>query len=103
MLSTRNFWVRAFCGAMLACAVWGAWDQWKKTHPARTAQQEELYDICMANNHGNRIMCDALLRMYDRVNKQAAQERQAVQEKDEWVPVGDQKWPGKPVDGQSGP
>ena len=91
MLSTRNFWVGALCGAMLACAVWGAWDQWKKTHPARTAQQEELYDICLANNHGNRIMCDALLRMYDRVNEQAARERQAVQEKDERVSVGDQK------------
>jgi hypothetical protein len=35
----------------------------------------------LANNHGNRVMCDAMLRMYYRVNKQAAQERQAVQEK----------------------
>ena len=81
MLSTRNFWIGAFCGAALICALWGAWDQWKKTHPERTAQQEELYDICLANNQGNRTMCDAMLRMYYRVNKQAAQERQAVQEK----------------------
>jgi hypothetical protein len=51
----------AFCGAILIAVVGGA-SLWWTSRPARTPEDDAIYDGCLIRLSGNTVACDALLR-----------------------------------------
>jgi hypothetical protein len=75
-LSWRNFLVGALCGAIVMAVVGAAWLRWKPVH-VRSAQDEDTYDRCLLSQDGNKVVCDALMRVLDRERVEAKMKRDA--------------------------
>ena len=72
----RVFIVGVVFGALLTAAVGAASLWWKKDtdwsdvssleQPQLSAQDTNIYDMCLVQNAGNKVTCDALMRLIDR-------------------------------------
>jgi hypothetical protein len=49
----RVFLAGALCGAVLMAATGAVFVWWKGSHPERSAQDDFLYDACLAEKNGN--------------------------------------------------
>jgi hypothetical protein len=49
-------------GAVLVGAVWAA-ASWLDTKPSLTAYGQNMYDTCLMTQNGNRVACDAYMRV----------------------------------------
>jgi hypothetical protein len=74
-LSWRDFLLGTLCGAIVIAAVGAAWLRWKPVHEldwsnpdpiVRSAEDEDSYDRCLISHAGNKVVCDALMRVLDR-------------------------------------
>ena len=73
----RSFLAGALCGTILTAVV-GAAVVWWKPRPQRSAADDNLYDMCLAQNAGNTVACDAMMRVFDRERTREAAIRQEI-------------------------
>jgi hypothetical protein len=74
--SRKQFLAGFLCGAIFI-AVGGAAALWWKSGAKRSAEDDVIYDRCLATQSGNTVACDAQLRVivHDRAVLQALEER----------------------------
>lgn len=65
MIDRRGFVVGLLCGVLLT-AVGGGAIIWWKSYPARSDDDQAIYDGCLVRQSGNTVACDAMMRMIDR-------------------------------------
>lgn len=72
----RHVLAGLLCG-IIFMAVVGAAALWWKSRPKHSAEDDVIYDLCLATQSGNTVACDAQLRTiaHDRAVLQALEER----------------------------
>jgi hypothetical protein len=79
-LSWRDFLLGALCGAIVVAAMGAAWLRWKPVHRLSgsldvsntdpvSAEDENIYDACLITRNGNKVACDAYMRMLRRYRR----------------------------------
>ena len=73
----RVFLAGALCGTIFMAVAWAA-SVWWKPRPERSAGDDAIYDMCLADS-GNTVACDAMMRTLDRLRtKEAALKEEAA-------------------------
>jgi hypothetical protein len=75
----RVFLAGALRGIALMASVWAGFAWWKP-HYQRTAEDDLIYDHCLATEGGNTVACDAMMRLIIREKITAAAMKQKAAE-----------------------
>jgi hypothetical protein len=76
----RLFAVGVLCGTVLTAVVGGAFIWWKSDADGASVRSSQDYDACLVEKYGNKVACDALMRMLnrERVAERAMKEKAAT-------------------------